>query len=136
MVGASSASASRLDEEAHLCLPDLYERALRDDALVGARCAHCRHAHFPPQSRCPECQSVRLHPMWLSGRGQLCSAEIAEHPDDLSIGHIMLEEGIALRALVIDPPAVLAQRLGEGPLTVVPAVVHTHGLAIVAFRLA
>jgi hypothetical protein len=118
-------------------LPDLYEQALRQNQLLAACCNDCRRTHFPPESRCTHCRSARLEPVALSGRAKLYSAEIGENDGELSLGHIQLAEGFWVRALLVgafqDPEKLLAA-LQDKPLNVVPAVLRTHGLAILAFR--
>jgi uncharacterized OB-fold protein len=120
----------------YLCVTDLYEQQLREGELIAARCLDCGQMSFPPEPSCKHCQSTHISCLALSGRGRLCSAAIAEHSDDLSLGDILLEEGIELRALLVggfQEPDELAARLKDKPVEVVPSVLYTQGLSILAF---
>lgn len=117
-------------------LTQLYEQALRQNQLIAGCCKDCRHTAFPPAPRCSVCHSERVEPMRLSGRGMLHAAEIGRHADALSIGSILLEEGLWVRALLVgdfQEPATLEGQLRHAPLRVKPAVLRTQGIAILAF---
>lgn len=78
-----------------------------------------------------------MRPLELTGRGRLCSAEIAAHPDELSLGRVLLEEGIHVRALLVgefSDPQVLRESLAKKPVEVTPAVLSVQGLTILAFE--
>lgn len=118
-------------------LTRLYQRLLRQNQLLGATCRICQHTHFPPKSRCEHCHSDQLEPVYLSGRGQLYSADIPRSPDELSVGHILLEEGFWVRALLVGAfknAARLATAVEDKPLDVLSCVLCTQGLAILAFQ--
>ncbi|WP_168210642.1 Zn-ribbon domain-containing OB-fold protein [Persicimonas caeni] len=121
----------------YLCVTDLYEQQLRQGNLVAAQCVSCSQHHFPPTDLCPHCQSAHMRPLALSGRGRLCSAEIAASPEELSLGRILLEEGIHVRALLVGAfrdPQVLRASLAQKPVEVTPAVLSTCGVTILAFK--
>lgn len=118
-------------------LTQLYQRALRQNQLLGASCQKCQHTHFPPKSRCPRCDSFSLLPLHLSGRGQLYAAEISPNPGELSLGRILLEEGFWVRALLVGDFKDSARRtraIKEGAIAVSVRVLCTQGVAILAFQ--
>lgn len=137
LVGCPQTAAGRAAEQTSPCLTDLYEQKLRQGELLAARCAQCAHAHFPPEPRCPRCESSQLQPQALSGRGRLLSAQVAEHPGELSVGQVLLDDGLQIGALLVGRFAnarVLQDELRDGPVDVAPAVLRTHGLTILAFE--
>lgn len=118
-------------------LPQIYQRFLRQNQLLGAACQKCQHTHFPPKSRCPRCNAHDLTPLCLSGRGRLYSAELSENPEELSFGRILLEEGFWVRALLVgdfENPTQLAACLNEKPVDVRSNILCTQGLSILAFQ--
>jgi|GEM_PF-5173554 len=118
-------------------LTQLYQRALRQNQLLGASCQKCQHTHFPPKSRCPRCDAFHLLPLHLSGRGQLYAAEISQNPGELSLGRILLEEGFWVRALLVGDfrdPARLSAPMHDGAIDVIARVLCTQGVAILAFQ--
>jgi hypothetical protein len=136
LIASSPDPVSPAAGQTYLCVSNFYEQQLRQGKLVAAQCLDCNQATFPPESSCKHCKSTHVRPLALTGRGRLCSAEIAEHPDDLSLGDILLEEGIQVRALLVgafQEPEVLAAHLQQKPVEVTPSVLHIHGLSILAF---
>lgn len=132
----SPSNPTRLAGQTYLCVSDLYDEQLRQGELIAGQCLECSHRSFPPRPNCSHCQSSRIRPIALSGRGRLCSAEIAEHSDELSLGKILLEEGIQVRALLVGAfrdPDVLRACLATKPVEVTPSVLTIHGLTILAF---
>jgi len=49
-------------------------------ALLIYHCADCKHFHHPPLPICPECQSDKVAPRQVSGRGKVVSFTINHHP--------------------------------------------------------
>ncbi|HEX77273.1 MAG TPA: Zn-ribbon domain-containing OB-fold protein [Dehalococcoidia bacterium] len=45
--------------------------ALRQDKLLGLRCRACGAVHTPPAAICPECDSLDMDIVELSGRGKI-----------------------------------------------------------------
>ncbi|AWV90685.1 Zn-ribbon domain-containing OB-fold protein [Bradymonas sediminis] len=118
-------------------LTALYQHMLRQNQLVSASCQQCQHTHFPPKSRCPRCHAYTLEPVRLSGRGQLHSADISSNPEELSLGHILLEEGFWVRALLVgafENDAQLTHSIQAKPVDVVSHVLCTQGVSILAFK--
>lgn len=118
------------------CLTDLYETRLRHNELIAASCRDCNRDTFPAADRCNHCHSSRLDPITLSGGGQLRTAKVARSRDELSVGHVVLDEGIAVRAPLAGEfrnRHVLLRALSDGPVEVEARVVITHGLAILTF---
>ncbi len=137
LVASSPAPTSGAAGRSYLCVTDLYDHHLRKGELIASQCVQCSQRSFPPTTNCSHCQSAHVRPLRLSGRGRLCSAEIAQTPGQLSLGRILLEEGIQVRALLVGAfrdPDVLRASLSQKPVEVTPAVLTTHGLTILAFE--
>ncbi|MFW6058145.1 MAG: Zn-ribbon domain-containing OB-fold protein [Persicimonas sp.] len=117
-------------------MTDLYEDRLADGELVAARCLNCDTMSFPPADRCQCCDSARQRPLVLSGRARLCTAELAECPGGMSLGRVLLDEGICVSAPLVGAfgdAEVLRQALQNKPVEVQPAVLRIQGLTILAF---
>jgi len=70
--------------------------------LVAQRCADCGRFRHPPRPMCPECHSLAVEVVDLSGRGTVYSYEILHHPQHpafeypLLVVLVDLDEGIRL----------------------------------------
>lgn len=118
-------------------LTRLYQRALRQNQLLGASCPACQHTHFPPKPRCPRCDAHHLAPLPLSGRGRLIEAELSPNSDGLSLGQILLDEGFWVRALLVGEfkdPTRLGPPAQDRAIQVSARVLCTQGVAILAFQ--
>jgi hypothetical protein len=130
-------AATSPTSKTYLGLTDLYEHKLRDGELVAARCVACEAMSFPPEPTCHQCQSPRQRPVKLSGRARLVDADPAVEPAGLSLGRVLFEEGIQVRAPLMGAfrePALLARMLENRPIEVRPRVLRSGGLAILAFE--
>ncbi len=91
---------------------------------------------FPPADRCECCGSMRQRPLVLSGRARLCSARVADQPGGMSVGRVLLDEGICVSAPLVGAFAdadILGQALRHKPIEVRPTVLRIQGLKILAF---
>ena len=123
--------------EASVCISALYERSLERGLLVAGRCRRCERFSFPPKTRCNHCQAADIEPIRLAGRGRLCNVQTDGPPQALPLGHIRLEHAITVRAPLVGRfrnPGALAEQLVDGPVEVVPVVIHTGGVRILAFK--
>ena len=70
--------------------------------LVAQRCAECGRFRHPPRPMCPECRSLAVEVVELSGRGEVYSYAVLHHPPNplfeypVVIVLVDLEEGIRL----------------------------------------
>lgn len=58
----------------------VFWEAARDGRLVAQRCATCGRLRHPPRPMCPECRSLEVESVELSGRGTVHSYAILHHP--------------------------------------------------------
>lgn len=76
--------------------------AAADHRLVAQRCAQCGRLRHPPRPMCPECHSLDVEVLELSGRGTVYSYSILHHPQNPVFQYpivavlVDLEEGIRL----------------------------------------
>jgi uncharacterized OB-fold protein len=56
-----------------------WQAALRGELLV-QRCDNCGHYRFPPRPMCPDCQSLQMNWLPLSGRGTIWSFALPQPP--------------------------------------------------------
>lgn len=136
LASAAADSHRRVRPQTYRCLTDLYEDKLADGELVAASCLDCDTISFPPVDRCKCCESARQRPLVLSGRARLCTAEVAERAGGMSVGCVLLDEGICVSAPLVGAFAdadVLRQALQNKPVEVQPAVLRIQGLTILAF---
>ena len=54
--------------------------AAREHRLVAQRCASCRRLRHPPRPMCPQCRSLDVELVDLSGRGTVYSFSIIHYP--------------------------------------------------------
>ena len=70
--------------------------------LVAQRCAKCGRLRHPPRPMCPECRSLDVETVELSGRGTLYSYALLHHPQHPAFDYpvfaalVDLEEGVRL----------------------------------------
>jgi hypothetical protein len=123
-----------------------YYESLGQGKLVGKKCTKCQSVTFPPTTACGKCGSYELTSIVLSGKGTLLylSHGMAPPPNprfnDLApyaYGHIKLEEGVFLQAIVTGmsiEPASLRSVFEAGPVKVVPNILEVGGLSVLAFK--
>ena len=76
--------------------------AADDGRLVAQRCAKCGRLRHPPRPMCPECRSLDVETVELSGRGTLYSYALLHHPQHPAFDYpvfaalVDLEEGVRL----------------------------------------
>ena len=74
--------------------------AVDEGRLVAQRCVDCGRLRHPPRPMCPECQSLELETVTLSGRGTVYSYAVLHHPQHPAFEYpvraalIDLDEGI------------------------------------------
>lgn len=92
-------------------------------ALLGGRCRHCGGLFFPMQQHgCEFCGATDLEEQALGGRGTLISlARVnlhasADRPTPFTVGAILLDEGVVVRAL-LDAQVAEALRPGDSVVT-------------------
>jgi uncharacterized OB-fold protein len=124
-----------------------YYDALGEGRLLAHRCARCKGYTFPPTTACEHCGSEEYEAMTLSGRGKLHYASHGMLPPSnprfselapFVYGHIILEEGVVVQAIVNDvepTPRALADLFEAGPVDVVPDIIKVQELNVLAFRL-
>jgi hypothetical protein len=88
--------------------------AARDHKLVIQRCGDCGHYIHWPRPLCPRCQSSKLAPAPVSGRGKVYTFTVVQHlfhpgfADDMpyNLALVELEEQPGLRMLtnIVDCP--------------------------------
>ncbi|MCX7891331.1 MAG: zinc ribbon domain-containing protein [Burkholderiales bacterium] len=125
-----------------------YYDALRDGRFLAHKCRKCGRYTFPPTTCCEHCGSWDFEAAYLSGRGMLLYAShgIAPppHPRFAGIapyvyGQIMLDEGVAVQAIVRGveaTPQALRAIFERGPLPVNACVMSMTDLPVLAFELA
>jgi uncharacterized OB-fold protein len=105
--------------------------------LVAQRCADCGRFRHPPRPMCPECRSLDVESVELSGRGVVYSYAVLHHPQNplfeypVLIVLVDLDEGIRLLSNLTD--------IGVGNVRIgMPVEVHfaptTHDMAVPQFR--
>ncbi len=124
-----------------------YYDALADGELHARRCNDCKGYTFPPTTACEHCGSTKIEGVVLSGRGKLhfCSHGMAPPPNPrfdslapMEYGHIILEEGIVVQAIVNDvepTPEALSTLFERGPVDVEADIIRVEGLPVLAFSL-
>jgi uncharacterized OB-fold protein len=76
--------------------------AADDGRVVAQRCAKCGRLRHPPRPMCPECRSLDVETVELSGRGTLYSYALLHHPQHPAFEYpvfaalVDLEEGVRL----------------------------------------
>jgi uncharacterized OB-fold protein len=76
--------------------------AADEGRLVAQRCAKCGRLRHPPRPMCPECRSLDVEIVDLSGRGTLYSYALLHHPRHPAFEYpvvaalVDLDEGIRL----------------------------------------
>ena len=74
--------------------------AADEGRLVAQRCVKCGRLRHPPRPMCPECQSLDVELVALSGRGTVYSYAVLHHPQNPAFEYpvlgalIDLDEGI------------------------------------------
>ena len=74
--------------------------AADEGRLVAQRCAACGRLRHPPRPMCPECQSLEVEVVTLSGRGVVYSYAVLHHPQHPAFEYpvlavlVDLDEGI------------------------------------------
>ena len=82
--------------------------AAADGRLVAQRCAACARLRHPPRPMCPWCQSLAVHTVDLSGRGEVYTYAVLHHPQHPAFEYpvlavlVDLEEGIRILSDLID----------------------------------
>ena len=88
--------------------------AAKERKLVVQRCDDCRHYIHWPQVRCPRCQSERLSPAEVSGKGKIYSFCVVHHvfapmfadavPYSLAIVELEEQSGLRMLTNIVDCP--------------------------------
>ena len=124
-----------------------YYEALAAGVFLASACRSCGRLTFPPTVCCEHCGSWEVEPRTLSGRATLLDASHnitpACHPRfepyaPYVYGHLRLEEGPIVQAVVLGVPATPQdlQRLFErGPVAAQAEVLKTDDLPVLAFRI-
>lgn len=124
---------------------EAYYDGLSKGDLMARRCTACGKYTFPPTGCCEHCGGFALEWARLSGRGTLLYATHnvapACHPRFEKLvpyvyGHIRLEEGIVVQAIVTGIPATpeaLGEVFSRGEIPVVASVMQTDDLPVLAF---
>ena len=124
-----------------------YYEALAAGVFLASACRSCGRLTFPPTVCCEHCGSWEVEPRTLSGRATLLYASHnitpACHPRfepyaPYVYGHLRLEEGPIVQAVVLGVPATPQdlQRLFErGPVAAQAEVLKTDDLPVLAFRI-
>lgn len=123
-----------------------YYDALGEGRLLATKCSTCQGYTFPPTTACQHCGSYNVEKVYLSGKGKLLYAShgIAPPPNPrfneiapYVYGHIMLEEGIPVQAIITGvkaEPEVLQEYFERGPVDVAPDIQNIQGLNVLAFK--
>lgn len=126
---------------------EFYYKALADGVLKARSCRGCGQFTFPPTGCCAHCGSWELDWADLSGNGTLLYAthniSPACHPRFESIapyvyGHIRLEEGIIVQAIIQGvkaEPDDLNRLFERGPVQVKADILKMDDLPVLAFRI-
>jgi uncharacterized OB-fold protein len=105
--------------------------------LVAQRCGGCGRLRHPPRPMCPQCHSLEVEVVTLSGRGSLYSYAILHHPQHPAFDYpvvaalVDLEEGIRL---VTNLSGVDPERIVIGMPLEVTFEPTEHGGAVPVFR--
>jgi len=76
--------------------------AAAEQRLVAQRCGDCGRLRHPPRPMCPQCHSLSIEVVPLSGRGSLYSYSVLHHPQHPAFDYpvlaalVDLEEGVRL----------------------------------------
>ena len=82
--------------------------AAAEGRLVAQRCAACGRLRHPPRPMCPECHSLDIAVVELSGRGTVYSYGVLHHPPHPAFDYpvlavlVDLDEGIRLVSNLTD----------------------------------
>jgi uncharacterized OB-fold protein len=76
--------------------------AVAEQRLVAQRCAECGRLRHPPRPMCPQCHSLSIEVVELSGRGTLYSYSVLHHPQHPAFDYpvlaalVDLDEGVRM----------------------------------------
>jgi uncharacterized OB-fold protein len=76
--------------------------AAAEQRLVAQRCGECGRLRHPPRPMCPQCNSLSVEVVQLSGRGTLYSYSVLHHPQHPAFEYpvvaalVDLDEGVRL----------------------------------------
>jgi uncharacterized protein len=76
--------------------------AAAEQRLVAQRCGECGRLRHPPRPMCPQCHSLSVEVVQLSGRGTLYSYSVLHHPQHPAFEYpvvaalVDLDEGVRL----------------------------------------
>ena len=95
---------------APLVAPDteFFWDAARDRRLVAQRCGACGVLRHPPRPMCPQCNSLDIEIVELSGRGAVYSFSFVHYPQSPAFDYpvfaalVDLEEGVRLVTNLVD----------------------------------
>ena len=111
--------------------------------LVAQRCAECGRFRHPPRPMCPECNSLTVEIVELSGRGTIYSFSIIHHPPSPFFEYpvlaalVELEEGIRMVSNLTDvDPATISGTSLVGQAVEVTFVPTDGDAAVPVFRIA
>jgi len=91
-------------------------QAARESRLVAPRCGNCGHFRLPPTPFCPQCQSIEVDWVQLSGRATVYSFAVVHGFPGLP--------DITLVPVVVDLPDAPGARLVSNVIDVDPAEVY------------
>ena len=82
--------------------------AAREGRLVAQRCGKCGRLRHPPRPMCPNCNSLEIDVVELSGRGVVYSFSFVHYPQSPAFDYpvfaalVDLEEGVRLVTNLVD----------------------------------
>jgi uncharacterized OB-fold protein len=142
--GAGGAPLGDLPETAEAAIRVYYAGLARSE-LLGQKCLRCAKLTFPPSGGCDHCGSSGVEWARLSGKGTLLFATDDPAPEcpprlegigDYVYGHIRLDEGVVVQAIVIGAPVTskaLRALWEHGTIPVVAIFMKTGDLPVLAF---
>jgi uncharacterized protein len=80
----------------------VFWEAAAEQRLVAQRCGDCGRLRHPPRPMCPQCNSLSIEVLELSGRGTLYSYSVLHHPQHPAFDYpvlaalVDLDEGVRL----------------------------------------
>jgi uncharacterized OB-fold protein len=100
----SNVSADKAQRPAPIVTDDsaVFWDAVAEQRLVAQRCAECGRLRHPPRPMCPQCHSLSIEVVELSGRGTLYSYSILHHPQHPAFDYpvlaalVDLDEGVRM----------------------------------------
>jgi uncharacterized OB-fold protein len=126
-----------------------YNQYLKENRLMGSRCAQCGKLHLPPRALCPACHSQQLAWIELSGKGRLAAftsifiapnamAKAGYGKDNPYVsGIVELQEGLKISARILGLDSRQPANIAIGTPLTVDFIAQGEGqdaAAVLAFR--